>query len=198
MPVLQGCVKKGQRSILSKWMERGDAHHLLMDISIAQEEESSGELSPLKVHLFDTDNAIKTVLNSWAVLELQNTKLFSSSDSLRSISKYLNRSLSLNLGPVTRRGFQLAFTYTGECVLIASIRVYYKACPDMVSNLTSFMRTGAGSGPVSGQCVAGAVGSSTPVRECGMDGVWSSQEGGCSCERGHEEVDHTCKGRKLR
>ncbi|XP_047241391.1 ephrin type-A receptor 5 isoform X4 [Girardinichthys multiradiatus] len=168
-----------------------------MDISIAQEEESSGGLSPLKVHLFDTDNAITRFLNGQTVLDLQNFKLFSNSDPPSSISKHLNRSLSLNLGPVTRRGFQLAFSYTGECVFIASIRLYYRACPDIVSNLTSFVKTGAHSEPVLGHCVEGAVESSPPVRECDMDGVWRSQQGVCSCERGHEEMDNTCKACRI-
>ncbi|KAM4714654.1 tyrosine-protein kinase receptor TYRO3 [Anableps anableps] len=198
VPVLQACGSKGQRSMLSKWMERRDARHLFMDISLAQEEESSGDLSPLKVHLYDTDNTIPKFFNSRTVLDLQNPKLFSPSDNLDSISsQHLIRSLSLNLGPVTRRGFQLGFSYTGECVFIASIRVYYKVCPYIVSNLTSFIKTVAGSGTVSGQCVAGAVGSSPPLRECGIDGVWSSQLGACSCKRGYEEMGHTCKACRI-
>lgn len=195
-PVLQACRNSGWRSVLSKWMERREAHHLLIDISVAQEGESSGELSPLKVHLFDTDDAFSKFPKGPSVLDLQNSKLFSSSDGLDSISSHLNRSVSLSLGPVSRKGFQLGFSYTGECVFIASIRVYYKACPDLVSNLTLFPRTGAGAEPVWGRCVAGAVQSAPPVRECGLDGAWSSQQGGCSCGPGLEERGHTCEGRK--
>ncbi|XP_036001986.1 tyrosine-protein kinase receptor TYRO3 isoform X2 [Fundulus heteroclitus] len=196
VPVLQACEKGEERSVLSKWMERRDAHDLLMDISVAQEEESSGELSPLKVHLFDTDYAITKFSNGRTVLDLQNTKLFITVLP-NSLSQYLNRSLSLNLGPVTRRGFQLAFSYRGECVFIASIRVYYKSCPDIVSNLTSFMKTAANSEPVFGRCVAGAVKSSPPVRECGPDGVWGSLQGACFCERGREEMDKACKACRM-
>ncbi|XP_007567906.1 tyrosine-protein kinase Mer [Poecilia formosa] len=196
-PVLQACTNSGRRSYLSNWMERRDAHHLLIDISVAQEEESSGELSPLKVHLFDTDNPASRFPNSPSVLDLQNSKLFSSSIDQDSISNYLNRSVSLTLGPVSRRGFQLGFSYAGECVFITSIRVYYKVCPDVVSNLTSFLRTGAGSESVWGHCVAGAVQSSPPVRECGLDGVWSSQQGGCSCGPGREERGHTCEACRM-
>ncbi|XP_032438400.1 uncharacterized protein LOC116732388 isoform X2 [Xiphophorus hellerii] len=196
-PVLQACRNSGWRSVLSKWMERREAHHLLIDISVAQEGESSGELSPLKVHLFDTDNTSSKFPKGPSVLDLQNSKLFSSSDGLDSISSHLNRSVSLSLGPVSRKGFQLGFSYTGECVFIASIRVYYKACPDLVSNLTSFPRTGAGAEPVWGRCVAGAVQSAPPVRECGLDGAWSSQQGGCSCGPGLEERGHTCEACRM-
>ncbi|XP_043953813.1 ephrin type-A receptor 4-B isoform X2 [Gambusia affinis] len=196
-PVLQACRNSGWRSVLSKWMERKEAHHLLIDISVAQEEESSGELRPLKVHLFDTDNPVSKFPNDPSVLDLQNSKLFSSSNGPDSISSYLNRSVSLSLGPVSRRGFQLGFSYTGECVFIASIRVYYKACPEVVSNLTSFPKTAAGSEPVRGRCVAGAVQSAPPVRECGLDGAWSSQQGGCSCGPGLEERAHTCEACRI-
>ncbi|XP_027894335.1 ephrin type-A receptor 1 isoform X2 [Xiphophorus couchianus] len=196
-PVLQACRNSGWRSVLSKWMERREAHHLLIDISVAQEGESSGELSPLKVHLFDTDDAFSKFPKGPSVLDLQNSKLFSSSDGLDSISSHFNRSVSLSLGPVSRKGFQLGFSYTGECVFIASIRVYYKACPDLVSNLTSFLRTGAGAEPVWGRCVAGAVQWAPPVRECGLDGAWSSQQGGCSCGPGLEERGHTCEACRM-
>lgn len=196
VPMLQACTKRQQRSVFSRWMERRDANHLYMDISVAQEEERPGELVPLKVHLLDRDAPVNRFLNGPSVLELQNSKLFSQSDSLTSIANHLNRSLSLDLGPVTRRGFHLAFSYTGTCVLIASIRVYYKTCPEFVSNLTSFMKTAADSGTVQGHCVAGAVESSTPERECDIDGAWGPQEGACSCDRGREEMDDACKGRK--
>ncbi|XP_054914611.1 tyrosine-protein kinase receptor UFO [Poeciliopsis prolifica] len=196
-PVLQACKNSGWRSVLSKWTERRDAHHLLIDISVAQEEESSGELSPLKVHLFDTDNPVSKFPKGPSVLDLQNSKLFSRTDGLDSISNHLNRSVSLSLGPISRRGFQLGFSYTGECVFIASIRVYYKVCPHVVSNLTSFLRTGAGSEPVGGRCVDGAVQSEPPVRECGLDGVWSSQRGGCSCKPGLEERGQACEACRM-
>ncbi|XP_039997295.1 tyrosine-protein kinase receptor TYRO3 isoform X2 [Xiphias gladius] len=197
VPVLQACGRKVTRTILSPWMERKEAHYLLMDISFAQEEEPPGQLGPLQVHLFDTDTPITRFQKSWAVLELQTSKLFPVTVTLNQISSYLNHSLALSLGSVSRRGFQLAFSYSKTCVLLTSIRLFYRRCPDIVAQLASFGRTGAGSGPLTGSCVKGAVPVSLPVRECNLDGVWGPLQGGCTCEPGHQVMDDTCKACRM-
>lgn len=197
VPVLQACGKIVTRTILSKWMERKDAHHLLMDISFAQEEEPSGQLGPLQVHLFDSDIPVPRFQYGWNVLDLQTSSPFPVTVPPDQISRHLNRSLALNLGSVSRRGFQLAFSYSGTCVLIASIRLYYRKCPDIVSHLTSFNGTGALSGPLTGACVKGAVEVFPPIRECTVDGVWSPLQGGCTCEPGRQVVDETCEACRM-
>lgn len=198
MPVLQACGRRIMRTILSRWVERKDAHYLLMDITFAQEEEPSGQLSPLQVHLFDSDTPITKFQNSETVAELQTSKPFPDTVHLQQISSYLNRSLALSLGSVSRSGIQLAFSYSGTCVLVTSIRLYYRRCPDVVAHLALFKGTGAGSGPLTGSCVKGAVEVSLPVRECNMDGVWGPLLGGCACEPGHQVMDGTCQGLEIR
>lgn len=194
VPVLQACAGRRRRTFLSLWMERKEAHNLLMDITFAQEEEPHGQLSPVHVHLFDSDTAIPRFQDSSTVLELQTSKPFPDHLPPNQISRYLNSSLALNLGSVDRRGFQLAFSYSGTCVFITSIRLYYRRCPDNVALLVSFGRTGAGSGSLRGTCVKGAVEVSPPVRECNFDGVWGPLQGECTCEIGHEVMDDTCQG----
>ncbi|KAI3375894.1 hypothetical protein L3Q82_004153 [Scortum barcoo] len=191
VPVLQACAGSMRRTIISQWMERKDAHHLLMDIAFVQEEQSSGQLSPLEVYLFDLDTPVTRFQNGWKVLDLQTPKPFPASE--HQISSYLNRRMALSLGPVSSRGFQIAFSYSGTCVLIMSIRLYYKRCSDIVTHLALFKGVGARSGPVTGFCVKGAVEVSLPVRECNVDGVWGPPEGACSCEPGHEVMDDTCQ-----
>lgn len=186
------------RTVLSQWMERKDAHYLLMDIAFAQEEEPSGQLSPLQVHLLDSDTPITKFHSSWTVLDLQTSKPFPDTVPPQQISSHLNRSLALSLGSVSHRGFQLAFSYSGACVLISSIRLYYRRCPDIVAHLASFKGTGAGSGPLMGSCVKRAVEVSPPVGECKVDGVWDSLQGGCTCEPGHQVMDGTCQGMEIR
>ncbi|XP_026209098.1 tyrosine-protein kinase receptor TYRO3 isoform X2 [Anabas testudineus] len=196
VPVLQACTGVGRRrTFLSQWMERKEAHHLLLDITFAQEEEPHGQLSPVKVHLFDSDTPIPRFQDSSTVLDLQTTKPFP--DHVPQISSYLNRSLALNLGSVNGRGFQLAFSYTGTCVFLTSIRLYYRMCPQIVAHLVLFGRTGAGSGPLGGSCVNGAVEVSPPVRECDLDGVWGPLQGSCTCETGHEVMDDTCQACRM-
>uniref|UniRef100_A0A8D3EC35 receptor protein-tyrosine kinase n=1 Tax=Scophthalmus maximus TaxID=52904 RepID=A0A8D3EC35_SCOMX len=193
VPVLQACGRRMTRTILSHWMEREEAHNLLMDLTFAQEEEPPGQLGPLGVHLFDTDTPIGMFQNRWTVLEIQTSKLIPGTVPPSQISSYLNRSLALSLGSVSRRGFQLAFSYSGTCVFLTSLRLYYRRCPDAVAHLALFGRTGAGSGPLTGACVKGAVEVSLPVRECDSDGVWGPLQGGCTCEPGHQAMDDICQ-----
>ena len=189
--MLQACGRRITRTVLSQWMERQEAHYLMMDIALAQEEEPAGQLGPLRVHLFDRDTPIRRFQNGDMVLEIQDSKPFPAVH-VGQLSSY--RSMDVSLGPVRRKGFQLAFSYSGTCVFLKSIRLYYKRCPDTVANLALFGRTGAGSEPLTGSCVMGAVEVSPPVRECTLDGVWGPLQGGCTCEPGHQVMDSTCQG----
>ncbi|KAJ8351674.1 hypothetical protein SKAU_G00231500 [Synaphobranchus kaupii] len=57
-----------------------------------------------------------------------------------------DRILKLNtevreVGPVSRKGFYLAFQDVGACVALVSVRVYFKKCPFTVRNLATFPDT---------------------------------------------------------
>ncbi|XP_041840769.1 tyrosine-protein kinase Mer isoform X2 [Melanotaenia boesemani] len=197
VPVLQACGKRVMRTVLSPWMECKDAHYLLMDIAIAQEEELPGPLSPLQVYLFDLQTPIKKINNMRTVLHLKSPKPFSRSVPPAQIFSHLNHTLALNLGSITRGGFQLAFSYSGTCVFVTSIRLYYRICPELASGLILFKSTGAGSGLTFGSCVKGAVEGSPPSRVCNMDGTWGPLQGGCTCKHGHEEMDNTCQACRM-
>ncbi|XP_047435585.1 tyrosine-protein kinase receptor TYRO3-like [Mugil cephalus] len=197
VPVLQACAERRTRTFLSSWMERGDANYLLMDVAFALEEEPSGEDSPLQVHLYNSDTSFTRFRDGWKVLDLRTSKPFPSNFKQSQIPDYLNRSVALSLGSVTHRGFHLAFSYSGTCALLTSIRLYYRRCPGIVSNLVSFGGTAAGSGPLQGSCVEGAVEVSPPFRQCGVDGVWGPLEGMCTCKPGHEEVENACQACRM-
>lgn len=168
-----------------------------MDIAFAQEEEPSGQLIPLKVHLVNSDTPITTLPRGWSALDLQTLRRFPETVSPHEISSHLKRSRALSLGPVQCRGFQIIFSYSGTCVLVTSIRLYYRRCPHIVANLTLFEGTGAGSGNLTGTCVKGAVEVSPPVRECKVDGIWGPLLGGCTCEPGHQVMGDTCQGMEV-
>ncbi|XP_029382825.1 tyrosine-protein kinase receptor TYRO3 [Echeneis naucrates] len=167
-----------------------------MDVAFSQEEEPSGVLSQLQVHFYDTDTPISRFQDR-AVLELQTSKPFPVTVPLSQISSYLNYSLALKLGSVKRQGFQIAFLYSGTCVLLTSIRLYYRRCPEIMTHLAWFGGAGAGSGPLSGSCVKGAVEVSLPIRECHLDGVWGPLQGGCACEPGHQVMGDTCQACRM-
>lgn len=195
--MLQACRRSVRRTVLSRWMERKDARYLLMDITFAQEEELSGELGSVQVHVFDSDRPVSKFRNDQAVVRLLASRAFPSTIPPQQISSFLNRSLGLSLGSVRHSGFHLAFSYSGRCVLVTSIRLYYKKCPSIVARLAFFNGTGAGSGPLKGSCVRGAVELSLPVRECNMDGGWDPLQGGCTCKPGHEVIEDTCQGMEI-
>ncbi|KAG7496404.1 tyrosine-protein kinase receptor TYRO3-like isoform X1 [Solea senegalensis] len=193
VPVLQACGRSVTRTALSPWIERKDAHNILLDITFAQEEEPSGQQSPLGIHLFDRDTSLARFRSGWTSLELHNSEPFAATVPHHQLSTYFKQRRGLSLGSVTHKGLQLGFSYSGTCVFISSIRLYYRRCPDTVAHLASFGSSAAGSGPLTGSCVVGAVEVSPPVSECTLEGAWEPVDGGCSCEPGHQVRGDTCQ-----
>ncbi|XP_074555401.1 tyrosine-protein kinase receptor TYRO3 [Halichoeres trimaculatus] len=193
VPVLQACRRRVLRTVLSRWWERKDAHILMMDVSFTQEVEESGRLSPLHIHVFNTDTPLAAFRHDGSVLDLQTSRPFPVDTPQQDLLTYPNISRALDLGRVSRRGFQIGFSYTGTCVLVTSIRLYYRKCSDITNHLAKFKGTGVGSGPVMGSCVSGAVEVSPPVRECTVDGIWGPLQGGCTCKPGHHVTNNSCQ-----
>ncbi|XP_077116635.1 ephrin type-A receptor 8 isoform X2 [Ranitomeya variabilis] len=112
------------------------------------------------------------------------------------------RRLKLNtevrdVGPLSRRGFYLAFQDIGACIAIVSVRVYYKKCPPMVRNLAAFSEavTGADSSSlveVRGECVGHSEERDTPKMYCSAEGEWLVPIGKCVCSAGFEERSDSC------
>uniref|UniRef100_A0A673T901 receptor protein-tyrosine kinase n=1 Tax=Suricata suricatta TaxID=37032 RepID=A0A673T901_SURSU len=112
------------------------------------------------------------------------------------------RRLKLNtevrgVGPLSKRGFYLAFQDIGACLAILSLRIYYKKCPMMVRNLAAFSEavTGADSSSlveVRGQCVRHSEERDTPKMYCSAEGEWLVPIGKCVCSAGYEERRDAC------
>ncbi|XP_069801539.1 ephrin type-A receptor 6 isoform X2 [Dendropsophus ebraccatus] len=113
-----------------------------------------------------------------------------------------DRILKLNtevreVGPISKKGFYLAFQDIGACIALVSVRVYYKKCPYMVRNLAMFPDTiprvdSSSLVEVRGSCIKYAEERDTPKLYCGADGDWLVPLGRCVCSVGYEEVDGTC------
>ncbi|XP_058479232.1 ephrin type-A receptor 6-like isoform X1 [Solea solea] len=113
-----------------------------------------------------------------------------------------DRILKLNtevreVGPMTRKGFYLAFQDIGACIALVSVRVYYKKCPFTLRNLASFPDTvprvdSSSLVEVRGACVDHAEEKDTPKLFCGADGDWLVPLGKCVCSVAHEEIDGSC------
>lgn len=116
------------------------------------------------------------------------------------------RRLKLNtevrgVGPLSKRGFYLAFQDIGACLAILSLRIYYKKCPAMVRNLAAFSEavTGADSSSlveVRGQCVRHSEERDTPKMYCSAEGEWLVPIGKCVCSAGYEEQRDACVGER--
>ncbi|XP_010894400.1 ephrin type-A receptor 2a isoform X2 [Esox lucius] len=98
------------------------------------------------------------------------------------------------VGPLSRKGFYLAFQDMGACVALLSVRVYYKTCPATVKSLAAFPETVAdGLREVEGACVKNAVSLTTPRIYCTAEGEWMVPMGQCQCRAGYEAVRDSCQ-----
>lgn len=103
--------------------------------------------------------------------------------------------------PVTKKGVYFAFRDQGACLSLISIKIYYIACPRVMSGMAVFPETPTGQEltsfvTVDGTCVANASPDeslSSPKLICKGDGNWTLPSGGCRCNEGFEAVDNVCK-----
>uniref|UniRef100_A0A674CXW1 receptor protein-tyrosine kinase n=1 Tax=Salmo trutta TaxID=8032 RepID=A0A674CXW1_SALTR len=117
-----------------------------------------------------------------------------------------DRILKLNtevreVGPVTKKGFYLAFQDVGACVALVSVRVYFKMCPFIVRNLASFPDTVPMDShslvEVKGLCVNHSKEQEPPRMYCSTEGEWLVPIGKCLCNVGYEERGSSCQGKTV-
>ncbi|XP_029434051.1 ephrin type-A receptor 3 isoform X2 [Rhinatrema bivittatum] len=113
-----------------------------------------------------------------------------------------DRILKLNtevreVGPVSKKGFYLAFQDVGACVALVSVRVYFKKCPFTVKNLAMFPDTvpmdSQSLVEVRGSCVNHSKEEEAPRMYCSTEGEWLVPIGKCLCNSGYEERAYTCQ-----
>ncbi|XP_077479507.1 ephrin type-A receptor 5-like isoform X1 [Stigmatopora argus] len=108
-----------------------------------------------------------------------------------------------DLGPLTRKGFFLAFQDLGACIALVSVRVFYKRCPFLVKSLAEFSDTIPGSDAsqlveVVGRCINNSLPLYEPPRmHCSTEGEWLVPIGKCVCQPGFEEVLGSCQACKV-
>ncbi|XP_030584866.1 ephrin type-A receptor 2a [Archocentrus centrarchus] len=101
------------------------------------------------------------------------------------------------VGPLSKKGFYLAFQDVGACVALLSVRVYYKTCPSTVQSLAAFPETVADAlREVEGACVENAVSQATPRIYCTAEGKWVVPMVQCQCLAGYEATEDSCQACK--
>ncbi|KPP58391.1 ephrin type-B receptor 4-like, partial [Scleropages formosus] len=99
---------------------------------------------------------------------------------------------TVRLGPLTKRGFYLAFQAQGACMALLSVRVFFKKCPALTRSFSSFPETvpHALVWQAPGQCVENAAQPATPTATpphmfCGENGEWVGMPSTtCACRPG--------------
>uniref|UniRef100_A0A9J7XZ94 receptor protein-tyrosine kinase n=1 Tax=Cyprinus carpio carpio TaxID=630221 RepID=A0A9J7XZ94_CYPCA len=103
-----------------------------------------------------------------------------------------------SIGPLSRRGFYLAFQDLGGCVALLGLRVFYTTCPATMRSLAAFPEQVASGvlAEVEGTCVKDAVvvGEAAPRMYCTSEGEWVVPVGQCLCRAGYQAVGDACKG----
>ncbi|XP_028824287.1 ephrin type-B receptor 4b isoform X2 [Denticeps clupeoides] len=103
---------------------------------------------------------------------------------------------TLRLGPLSKRGFYLAFQAQGACMALLSVRVFFKKCPALTRAFSRFPETlpHALVQQAQGVCVPnsapGSPGLLPPSMFCGEDGQWVGVPATtCACKPGYEPQD---------
>ncbi|KAI4904857.1 hypothetical protein NFI96_018242 [Prochilodus magdalenae] len=188
----------------TNWIQRNGAHRIYIEIKFTLRDCNSmpGVLGTCKetfnLYYYEMDRDMGATM--W---ESQFSKI----DTIAADESFTNvdlgvRRLKLNtevrgVGPLTKRGFYLAFQDIGACIAVVSVRVYYKKCTGMGRNLAVFtdVVTGADSSSlveVRGQCVDHAEERDTPKMYCSAEGEWLVPIGRCVCSAGFEEHRESC------
>lgn len=191
----------------TKWIQRSGAHRVYVEIKFTLRDCNSmpGVLGTCKetfnLHYCETERDVGTSLR-----ENQFSKIdtIAADESFTTVDLGVRR-LKLNtemrgVGPLSKRGFYLAFQDIGACIAIVSVRVYYKKCSGLARNLAVFtdVVTGADSSSlveVRGQCVDHAEEKDTPKMYCSAEGEWLVPIGRCVCSAGFEEHRDACIGK---
>ncbi|XP_078281468.1 ephrin type-B receptor 2 isoform X2 [Rhinoraja longicauda] len=101
-----------------------------------------------------------------------------------------------SFGPVSKKGFYLAFQDYGACMSLIAVKVFYRKCPRVIQNGAVFQQTLSGAESTSlvmarGTCVPNAEEVDVPIKlYCNGDGEWMVPIGRCMCKAGHESMEN--------
>ncbi|KAG5284058.1 hypothetical protein AALO_G00022530 [Alosa alosa] len=199
----QICPSDGQAShwLRSKLIERRAASQVYVELRFTMVECSSHS-SPhpscketFNLYYYQSDSDDATASHpSWLENPYTKVDTVASDFLLRKGGERKFNMKTLRLGPLSKRGFYLAFQAQGACMALLSVRVFFKKCPELVRALSVFPETvpHALVQEATGRCVAhaGIAAAAAPKMFCGEDGQWVGQlTTTCACQPGYEPND---------
>ncbi|XP_041638720.1 ephrin type-A receptor 8 isoform X3 [Cheilinus undulatus] len=186
------------------WVPREGARRIYIEVKFTLRDCNSmpGVLGTCKetfnLYYYESDRAVGSAIRENQFIKIDT---IAADESFTGVDLGVRR-LKLNtevrgVGPLSRRGFYLAFQDIGACIALTSVRVYYKRCVGVSRNLAVFtdVVTGADSSSlveVRGQCVDHAEERDTPKMYCSAEGEWLVPIGRCVCSAGFEEHRDSC------
>ncbi|XP_028253439.1 ephrin type-A receptor 7 [Parambassis ranga] len=191
----------------TNWIEKGDAQRIFVELKFTLRDCNSlpGVVGTCKetfnLYYQETDSEVGRSLRENQYVKIDTIaadESFTQGD-LGERKMKLNTEVRI-IGPLTRRGFYLAFQDVGACIALVSVKVYYKKCWSIIENLATFPDTVTGSEfsslvEVEGMCVSDAEeeADNSPKMHCSAEGEWLVPIGKCICKAGFHQKGDACE-----
>uniref|UniRef100_A0A8D0A0A7 Ephrin type-A receptor 7 n=1 Tax=Sander lucioperca TaxID=283035 RepID=A0A8D0A0A7_SANLU len=180
----------------TNWIEKGNAQRIFVELKFTLRDCNSlpGVVGTCKetfnLYYQETDSEVGRSLRENQYVKIDTIaadESFTQGD-LGERKMKLNTEVRI-IGPLSRRGFYLAFQDVGACIALVSVKVYYKKCWSIIENLATFPDTVTGSEfsslvEVEGMCVSDAEeeADNSPKMHCSAEGEWLVPIGKCICK----------------
>ncbi|XP_067338052.1 ephrin type-A receptor 7 isoform X2 [Channa argus] len=191
----------------TNWIEKGDAQRIFVELKFTLRDCNSlpGVVGTCKetfnLYYQETDSEVGRSLRENQYVKIDTIaadESFTQGD-LGERKMKLNTEVRI-IGPLSRRGFYLAFQDVGACIALVSVKVYYKKCWSIIENLATFPDTVTGSEfsslvEVEGMCVSDAEeeADNSPKMHCSAEGEWLVPIGKCICKAGFHQKGDACE-----
>uniref|UniRef100_A0A674N1G0 Ephrin type-A receptor 7 n=1 Tax=Takifugu rubripes TaxID=31033 RepID=A0A674N1G0_TAKRU len=191
----------------TNWIEKGNAQRIFVELKFTLRDCNSlpGVVGTCKetfnLYYQETDSEVGRSLRENQYVKIDTIaadESFTQGD-LGERKMKLNTELRI-IGPLSRRGFYLAFQDVGACIALVSVKVYYKKCWAIIENLATFPDTVTGSEfsslvEVEGMCVNDAEeeADNSPKMHCSAEGEWLVPIGKCICKAGFHQKGDACE-----
>uniref|UniRef100_A0A8C7YF45 Ephrin type-A receptor 7 n=1 Tax=Oryzias sinensis TaxID=183150 RepID=A0A8C7YF45_9TELE len=191
----------------TNWIEKGDAQRIFVELKFTLRDCNSlpGVVGTCKetfnLYYQETDSEVGRGLRENQYVKIDTIaadESFTQGD-LGERKMKLNTELRI-IGPLSKRGFYLAFQDVGACIALVSVKVYYKKCWSIIENLATFPDTVTGSEfsslvEVEGMCVNDAEeeADNSPKMHCSAEGEWLVPIGKCICKAGFHQKGDACE-----